>query len=151
MEYLVRSVAGTHGYIQFEHPQESDAARCAVFQAVCPECEQPIPTEGPSVTFRSPSANPGESVTYLVTVHLNCAPVVEKRIRVSMGEECQCGESRTYFLHRPASECRGCNAPQDHHEFGEQDEVEPIDAPCAYCGAQPMEPCAPDCLSSEGA
>lgn len=119
MEYLVRSVAGTNGYIQFEHPQESDAARCAIFQAICPECTEHIPAEGPSVTFRSPSANKGEAVTYLVTVHLNCAEAVAKRIRVSIGEECQCGQDRDYFLHRPAAGCRGCNAPHDHHEFGE--------------------------------
>lgn len=25
--------------------------------------------------------------------------------------------------------------------------MEPIDAPCEYCGAEPMEPCNHDCLS----
>ena len=87
MDYLVRSEAGTNGYIQFEHPQESDAARCAVFQMVCTECEQVIPPEGPSVTFRTPSANPGEFVTYLVTVHLGrCSTRVQRRILKSTKE-----------------------------------------------------------------
>lgn len=24
--------------------------------------------------------------------------------------------------------------------------MDPIDTPCVYCGAEAMEPCAPDCL-----
>lgn len=85
MEYLVRSMAAWP-YIKFEHPQESDAARCAVFQSRCVECEKTIPPEGPSVTFRTPSANPGEAVTYLTTVHLHCAARVQRRILKSMKE-----------------------------------------------------------------
>ena len=86
MKYLVRSLAALF-FIEFEHPQESEAARCAVFQAQCVECNEFIPAEGPSVTFRSPSANPREAVTYFVTVHLGkCSTAVQKRIRTSLRE-----------------------------------------------------------------
>lgn len=105
MEYLVRSLAGTHGYIQFEHGQESDMARCAVFQAICPECEKPIPAEGPSVTFRTPTANPGEAVTYLTTVHLGCALVLAGRI-----ESSRAAQARQAAL---AIACDGCGAEPD--------------------------------------
>ena len=83
MEYLVRSTAISGGYITFEHPEESDAARCAVFQHVCVECHKPI--DGPSVTFKTPSATMLHAAVYLVTVHLGrCSTRVQRRILASM-------------------------------------------------------------------
>jgi len=86
VEYLVRTVASVGGYISFEHPEHGQAAQCAMFQMFCTECQREIPAEGPSVTFRTPSANPGEAVTYLTTVHLSCATKVQRRITKSMKE-----------------------------------------------------------------
>ena len=87
MEYLVRSLAVLNGYVSFETGEHGQAAQCAVFQMFCAECSKEIPAEGPSVTFRSPSANPGESTTYLTTVHLGrCASLVQARILNSMKE-----------------------------------------------------------------
>lgn len=84
MEYLVRSLAAAwpSQYIRFEYPEHPQAAACAMFQAFCVECFKEIPAEGPSVTFRAPSLNPGEAVTYLTTVHLGkCATAVQRRIK----------------------------------------------------------------------
>lgn len=87
MEYLVRSVAALHGYISWNLGEHGQAAQCAVFQAFCVECHKEIPAEGPSVTFRYPSANPHDHVTYLTTVHLGkCATKIQRRITESMKE-----------------------------------------------------------------
>lgn len=87
MDYLVRSHAALWGYVPFTTGEHGQAAQCAVFQAFCAECHKEIPAEGPSVTFRTPSANPGEATTYLTTVHLGqCATASQGRIAASLKE-----------------------------------------------------------------